>query len=132
MLTIFAKTHYHRFLIGLLNISISITVKKLNKRHLPNHIKLFFFFVLIMKQIRKRIPERNKRFNPWSLYDVHKEKEWGGFKVVTCLQILLFLNNKSIIHVCGRGWLRARDWFADVIIVWTLILKLTLIKTWHF
>ena len=46
-----------------------------------------------------------------------RRKSEEVFKVVTCLQILLFLNNKSIIHVCGRGWLQARDWFVDVIIV---------------
>ena len=44
--TIFAKTLHHRLLIGFLNTSASNTVKKLNKRHLPNHIKHFVFLFL--------------------------------------------------------------------------------------
>ena len=34
------------------------------------------------------------------IHDVLKKRWWGGgfLKIVTCLQILLFLNNKSIVH----------------------------------
>ena len=39
------------------------------------------------------------------IYDVHTEGGGGVLKFVTCLQILLFLNNIFIIHLCGWwGW----------------------------
>ena len=39
-------------------------------------------------------------------------------KFVTCLQILLFLSNRSIVHFCewGDGWVGG-GWFVDIIIV---------------
>ena len=62
---------------------------------------------------------------------------WRGdgefLKFVTWLQILLFLNNRSIVHFSrwGRGSVSGGG-FVDVIIVWYLILKVnfdTLIKS---
>ena len=49
-------------------------------------------------------------------------------KFVTCLQILLFSNNISIVYFCGRG---VSGWgcFIKFIIVWSPILKLTLVKS---
>ena len=43
----------------------------------------------------------------------------GGGKVlksVTCLQILLFLNNRSVATFCGWG-VAVSGWFVDIIIV---------------
>ena len=38
------------------------------------------------------------------IYDVRTEWRWKVLKVVACLWILLFLNNRSIVHFCGwRG-----------------------------
>ena len=37
------------------------------------------------------------------IYDVHTEGGGGVLKFVTCLRILLFLNNGSIVHFCGCG-----------------------------
>ena len=47
----------------------------------------------------------------------------GGeiLKFVTCLHILLFLGSRSIVHFADGGGV-------DVMIVWSLILKLALIK----
>ena len=59
----------------------------------------------------------------------------GGevLKFITCLHILLFLNSRSIDHFFGWGCV---GWegggVADVIILWSLILKLSLIKNDNF
>ena len=45
------------------------------------------------------------------------------------LQILLFLNNRSIVFFCRKGGEGAGGWFVDIIVVWSLILKLILIKS---
>ena len=41
-------------------------------------------------------------FQPY-IYDVYTERGLGEgiLKFVTCLRILLFLNNRSIVHFCG-------------------------------
>ena len=35
------------------------------------------------------------------IYDVHTEGGGGVLKFATCLRILLFLNNRYIVHFCG-------------------------------
>ena len=51
-------------------------------------------------------------------------------RFVTCLHILLFLNSRSILRMGVHGW--GVGWFVDVIILWSLTLKLALIKNSTF
>ena len=44
------------------------------------------------------------------IYSVYMEVEWGVMKFVTCLRILLFLSNTSIVHFCGwRCWWESQN-----------------------
>ena len=105
----------------------------------PQSYKIFSFFIVscifyFVEQIKKKCStERNKRFKPLKslmfplTLKLSRPRGKGRGEVlefVTCLQILLFLINKSIVHFCG-WWVGGLWWFADVIILWSLISKLT-------
>ena len=68
MLTIFAKTLHHRFLIGFLNMSLDNTVKKIKQKTSPQSSKTFCFFFLIMYilfcETNKKTCYRKKKINP--------------------------------------------------------------------
>ena len=58
------------------------------------------------------------------IYGVHIEEGVEVLKLVTCLKILLFLNNRSIFHFPDRAGRRSqsRSFFVDVGNVWPLCL----------
>ena len=49
--------------------------------------------------------KKNKKCGkrPYYIYDVHTEWRWEGLKAVTCLWILLFLNN-NLLLIFVDGW----------------------------
>ena len=121
MLTIFAKMLHHRLFIGFPNMLFGNTFKK-NQTFKGHHfVSLFlsckFYFA---EQIKKCVTERKKKLNfevfslsifsffkfflkgP-NIYDIHMAKGREVLKFVTCLQILLFSNNRSIVNFCRQG-----------------------------
>ena len=59
--------------------------------------------MVIFSKIEKKIASQKTRKEPYMYDDVHMEGGWGGSKFVTCLQILLFLSKRSIVHFLLMG-----------------------------
>ena len=82
----------------------------------------YHVYFTLWNKSKKRVREKNRKFNLWSLwslhslfkkiishkgpniYDVHMERGREVLKFVTCLQILLFLNNRSVANLCRLVW----------------------------
>ena len=70
-------------------------------------ISLFhFIFVLFLTLFSIKIDGvtlfTNKSTKGPYIYDVQTERRWGSLEFVSCLWILLFLNNRSIVQFCGK------------------------------
>ena len=59
--------------------------------------------MVIFSKIEKKIASQKTGKGPYMYYDVHMEGGWGGLKFITCLQILLFLSKRSIVHFLLMG-----------------------------
>ena len=146
--------NHHKLFIGFLNTFLDNTVQIIrNLKGISQSYKTFLFlyfyhvYFILWNKSKKDVTQKYKGFNLWSFRPLHflkilfpvrdqkfitfTQRGSGEFlKLVTCLQMLLFLNCRSIVHFCiwGVGEWVSGEWLADVIIVWSLILKLTLIK----
>ena len=146
--------NHHKLFIGFLNTFLDNTVQIIrNLKGISQSYKTFLFlyfyhvYFILWNKSKKGVTQKYKGFNLWSFWPLHflkilfpvrdqkfitfTQRGSGEFlKLVTCLQMLLFLNCRSIVHFCiwGVGEWVSDEWLADVIIVWSLILKLTLIK----
>ena len=137
---------------------MAILSKKKKKRHLKDISSIisnilflcsYHVYFILRNKSKERVTEGNKRFNLQSLQSLHslflkilsirnqtfltltQRKIEEVLKLVRWLPIILFLNNRSIVHFCGwkvdGSW-----WFVDIIILWFSILKRTLLKKQHF